>query len=63
MTKGMITKQLTRRLSDKKALELHREMMKDPKYAEAWNRLTAQLRGFLADLPEEALPADDKPTA
>lgn len=56
MTRGMIARQLKRRLSDKEALERHKQLMQDPKYAEAWNRLTSQLRTFLADLPEEALP-------
>lgn len=37
------------------ALEMHKECMKDPEYAEKWNTLTAALFGTLADIPEEAL--------
>lgn len=58
MTKGMISRALARRLSDEAAMARHKELMRDPEYAAAWNRLTAQLRGFLADLPEGALSDD-----
>lgn len=63
MSKGIMAKRLKERLSEKDALKRHNELMKDPRYAEGWNRLTTQLRGYLADLPEDVLPDDDKPAA
>jgi len=47
---------MSARLTEEEAKALHEEYMKDPEYAAKWNALTGALFGFLADLPEDALP-------
>jgi hypothetical protein len=41
--------------AEKRAMDMHKECMKDPEYAAKWNSLMSQLTGVLCDLPPEVL--------